>query len=329
MADRTTTASPGAVGRFRGRSSTTTGTAPTTATPPGAIGRFVTNPTVTRTGVPTAGADTPAKAMLKMYLDDWGLGSLVEWAWGQLTSGASAEQVMLSLREQRDYKVRFAGNETRRQMGLPPLSESQYLAYESQARQMMRAAGLPSNLFDTPDDFAKYIGNDVSVSELAERVQFAASYASSDPTVNAETRAELQRLYGAGGVTAYYLDPERALPRLQREVAAAEAASAAQRAGFGQLSKAQAERVTDLSSSIQQTAQAFTQLARQRELMTALPGEVGTDAISADEQINAGLGGDAVASDKISRRARKRLADFEATQGNYQVGLTRSVTTAL
>lgn len=302
----------------------------------GTIGRLVGQITgadgTTRTygtTTPTTGADTPAKAQLKMYLDQWGLGELVEWAWGQLTAGSSAEQVMLSLRDQQAYKVRFAGNTVRAQKGLPPLSEAQYLAYEGQARQMMRAAGLPADLFDQPDDFAMYVGNDVSVSELAERVQMAATYAANDPTVSAAERAEMVRLYGEGGLAAYYLDPNKALPVLQRQTNAAAAAAAAQRAGFGALDRGQAERVTDLSSSIEQTAQAFGQLARQKELMRSLPGEMETPDITADEQINAALGNDAVASEKISRRGKKRVADFNATAGDYQVGLGRSTTNAL
>lgn len=281
------------------------------------------------TGTPTATADTPAKAQLKLALESWGLGDLVDWAWQQLTSGASNEQVMLSLREQPAYKTRFAGNEARKAQGLQPLSEAQYLAYETQARQMMRAAGLPTELFDKPDDFARYIANDVSVAELSERVQIASTYAANDPTVSASQRAEMQRLYGVGGLAAYYLDPGRALPALQRQVAAAESAAVAKAAGFGSLDRLQAEKVGELSASVQQTQQAFAQLVRQRELMTALPGELGVDGITADEQINATLGGDAMQAERISRRARKRQADFSAAQGDYQVGLGRSTTSAL
>lgn len=300
---------------------------------PAQVTYLVTDPGgVTRTGggsAPTTTADTPAKAQLKLALDAWGLGSLVDWAWGQLTSGASQEQVLLSLRDQPTYKQRFAGNEVRAQQGLPPLSEAQYLAYEGQARQMMRAAGLPADLFDSPTDFATYIGKDVSVSELASRVQIAQRYAATDPTVTPEERAAMARLYGAGGLAAYYLDPERALPALQGQVVAAQSAAAAQLAGFGQLDRGQAERVAGLSSSVQQTQQAFTQLTRQRELMQALPGELGVDTITANQQIDAALGGDAVQQDNISRRGRKRAADFQAQQGDYQVGLGRSTTSAL
>ena len=267
-----------------------------------------------------------AQAAIKSALDGWGLGSLADWAWQQMIQGSSQDAVLASLREQDAYKVRFAGNVNRQKAGLPPLSEAQYLAYESQARQMMRAAGLPATLFDAPDDFATYIGGDVSVSELASRVELAQHYANTDPTVSAEQRAEMKRLYGEGGLAAYYLDPQKALPTLQRQAAAVEAAAAAQRTGFGQLTRQQAERTSELSGSIQQTAQAFTQLAKQKELMKALPGELGVDAITADQQIAGALGGDANVQNELSRRARKRAADMQAQKGDYKYGAGRSST---
>lgn len=270
-----------------------------------------------------------AQAAIKTALDGWGLGSLADWAWQQMIQGSSQDAVLASLREQDAYKVRFAGNVNRQKAGLPPLSEAQYLAYETQARQMMRAAGLPATLFDAPDDFATYIGNDVSVSELSGRVQLAQHFANSDPTVSAEERAQMRRLYGDGGLAAYYLDPQKALPVLQRQAQAAGAAAAAQRSGFGELTRQQAEHTTELSGSIQQTAQAFTTLAKQKELMRALPGELGVDAITADQQIAGALGGDANVQTELSRRARKRAADMAASKGNYQYGTRKSTTGAL
>jgi hypothetical protein len=283
-------------------------------------------------GAPAAAgsANADAQAQIKTYLDQWGLSSLTAWAWEQVTAGRGANEILMSLREQQAYKERFAGNLQRSDAGYAVLSENQYIAYETQLRQMMRAADMPAGFYDSPSDFADLIGKDVSVSEVASRIQLAADLSSSDPTVNADTRAELTRLYGAGGLAAYYLDPNRALPVLQRQAAAARTAAVSQRTGFGQLNARQAERVSELSSSVEQTAQAFSQLRRQRELMQALPGELGVDTITADEQINAALGGDAQQAERISRRARKRQADFQASQGTYAPNsLGRSTTSAL
>ena len=271
-------------------------------------------------------AQNSARAALKTQLDQWGLGSLNDWAWQQITSGASNEQIIAGLRETDAYKTRFAANAQRAKAGLPTLSEAQYVSYENQARQMMRAAGMPSGLFDGPEDFTAYIAGDVSVAELSNRVQLAHDYAAQDPTVNADERAQMTRLYGTGGLAAYYLDPEKALPVLQRQAQAAAAAAAAQRSGFGSLTKGQAERASELSGSIQQTAQAFTQLAKQKELMGALPGELGVDAITADQQIAGALGGDANVQNELSRRARKRAADMQAQKGDYKYGAGRSST---
>lgn len=274
-------------------------------------------------------AQVSAGAALRQQLDQYGLGTLADWSWQQIVAGKSPDEIIAAMRETDAYKQRFAGNEARRKAGLPTLSEANYIAYENQARQMMRAAGLPAGFYDSPDDFKDYLAKDISVAELSQRVAWARDMVQNDTTVSAEERAQLIRLYGAGGTAAYYLDPERALPVLQKQVNAAQTAAAAQRAGFGALSAGQAERASALSGSLQQSAQLFGKLASQRELMGALPGELGVDTITADEQINAAFGNDALAQEKLSRRARKRQADMSAVSGNYQVGAGRSTQSML
>lgn len=282
--------------------------------------------------IAVAGADTSAKAQLKLLLDQWDLGSLADWAWGQLTAGASQEQILLSMKDQEAYKVRFGNtNAARQKAGLGTLSEAEILAYEKQAASMMRAAGLPPGFYDSPSDFADLMKNDVSVSELTQRVQWAKTLASNDPTVLPEDAQAFHDLYGVGkgDLAAYLLDPKRALPLISGQVEAAQTAARARDAGFGSLTAAQAERVAGLTGSVQQAAQGFTQLAHMRELMGALPGEINTPAISVDQQIAGTFAGDATAQDTLSRRQRARQAAFQTSAGDYSKGLGRSTTNAL
>lgn len=274
-----------------------------------------------------------AKAQLKMMLEQWGLGTLTDWAWGQLTAGASEDQVLLSIRDQDAYKQRFGNtNAARTKAGLQALSETEILAYEKAAAQYMRAAGMPKGLFDSPEDFKDLLVKDVSISELNQRVNYAKDLAVTDPSVLPDEVRALRDLYGVDPTMlgAYLLAPDRALPLIEKQIQAAEAAAAARRAGFGDLSVGEAERVGALTSSSEQAAQGFQQLARMRELYDPLPGEAGAAQISRGTAIEAQFAGNADAQAQLSRRQRARQAQFDRTAGDYsRGGLGRTTTDAL
>jgi len=275
-----------------------------------------------------------ARAQMKLMLDQWGLGDLTDWAWGQIVAGASEDQVLLGIRDQPAYKQRFGNtNAARTKKGLQALSEAEILAYEKQAAQMFRAAGLPPGMFDGPEDFVTYLTGDVSVSELNQRVGFAKQLAAGDPSVLPDEAKALRDLYGLGNadLAAYLLDPTRALPHIERQVGAAEAAAAARRAGFGDLSVGQAERVDALTSSVEQAAQGFSQLARLRELYDPLPGELGAGKIGTETLIEAQFAGNADAQRTVSRRQAARQAAMGAVKGDYSKanGAGRSTTSTL
>ena len=81
------------------------------------------------------------------------------------------ETVNAELRETEEYKKRFAGNEIRRKANLPVLSESEYLYNELQYHQTLTSYG--ANDLATSENYAKFIGGDVSPSELSSRFDFA------------------------------------------------------------------------------------------------------------------------------------------------------------
>src|SRR5690606_37313027 len=110
----------------------------------------------------------------------------------------------------------------------PPISVEEYLAYENQAYQLMRASGLPPGFYDDPDDFAQLIGGNVSFNELQERV---AAYVDVATVGREQNRDELYRFVGLrpewgdrlddGELASLLMDPQRALPALRQQVQAA------------------------------------------------------------------------------------------------------------
>lgn len=251
-----------------------------------------------------------AKDILRSALAQWGLDSIADQVWGNLTESSSADEIVTKIRESDAYKQRFAGNLDRQRQGYTPLSEAEYLAYETQARQLMRANGLPAGFYDQPDDFVRLIGQDVSLNELSSRVTAAKNFAGDTP----EAKAEAARLYGItdGQLAAYVLDPERALPLIQRQIDAARAAGAAQRVGFDQLSATQAERVASLTDN---PTAALGQMAGLGELRGGILGESDQSRLTTDQLIAGGLEGNVAVQQQLSRRQRARQARYQQETG--------------
>mgnify|MGYP006268894045 CR=1 FL=1 len=117
-----------------------------------------------------------SKALLDQIsasLTKWGLESLVPVVNSLIIKYGSSmpETVNAELRQSEAYKKRFAGNEIRRNAGLPVLSESEYLYNELQYHQTLSSYSAKD--LATPDNFAKFIGGDISPTELSNRFDAA------------------------------------------------------------------------------------------------------------------------------------------------------------
>lgn len=267
---------------------------------------------------PTATKDQEdAKAYLEETLRSYGLESLSGWAWEQIQKGHPPERILQELRQQEAYKQRFKGMEARRAAGLSAISEAEYLALERGYRQVLSSAGLPAGFYDSPNDYVKWIGGDVSVDEVQTRVNDGYLAATQAP---AEVRAELQRLYGINPskLAAYYLDTSKSLPLLQRQFEAAQLGGTSLRSGYGNLSLAEAERLASLDITPEQAQEGFTLLHDADELFDALPGEDAA-SITRSEQQAAAFQGDAAAREKFRRRASERVTAGSGAQ-SFRVG---------
>lgn len=252
-----------------------------------------------------------AKQRLRSRLADIGLASLTDWWYKRKTDGWSDAEIWVAARETKVYKSRFPGLDTLREAGRG-VGEREWLDYERTATAMFRAAGLPSGFYDQPSDFAKFISAEVSVTELQDRVKIASSAALSQPP---DVRDQLRRLYGIaeGDITAYFLDPKRAVPVLQERFSATLSATAARRSGFGDLSLGEAESLARFGVGEDEAAEGFGTLVEAREVFDPL--DQGETAISREQQLGATFRGDTLAQQAIRRQARRRVARFEQGGG--------------
>lgn len=220
--------------------------------------------------------------------------------------------VFRSVRDTPQYKTRFKGLELRKQRGLPPINESDYLRIEQEFRDTLRANGMPKGFYDSQDDFANFIGNDVRSDELNTRIQQGyRAVMETEPG----TKEELKRLYGLNDsdIAAFLIDPTRfQQTEAVKKADAARRANAAREQGI-QLTTAQAEELVARGIGQSTAQQGFAEIAQTQELFNPLTA--GETAITQEEQIAGTFGTNAAAAQRIATRKARRKAEFEAGGG--------------
>lgn len=202
----------------------------------------------------------------------------------------------------------------RREAGKTAMSIQEILSWRQMAAQTLRAAGMPSTFYDEPSDFADWIVADVDPAEFQERVGVAVDWAMNQP---AEVRNQLKALYGVdeGGIAAWALDPDRGLPALQRQGAAAAISGAASRTRFGALSRDEAERLASFGIDVGAARQGFGVLDRSSELFKPLAGESGGVRFNRGQQLGAVFEGDESTRAALERQAGNRAGVFRGGGG--------------
>jgi hypothetical protein len=264
--------------------------------------------------------DRDALTIIKDTLASYGLEGLAADAYRFLMEGASTDSVMIQLKETDVFKERFKGLELRRQQGLPAISPAEYIRLERDYRQTMAAAGLPEGFYDNPDDFADFIGNDVSPAEMTQRVSMATTAVSN---VNPELKNQLREMYGIGvendgELIAYFLDPDRGVnvieQRLQMESAGLSAA-AVQATGQG-IGTGVARQLAGQNVQQREISQ---RLGQQAGLTQQVFGE--QDAVTSTELAAASFGLDSESTAQVRRLRQRRQAAAEQRTGGLVTGM--------
>lgn len=271
------------------------------------------------------GANENAIELLKRTFANYGLESLADTITDFVRRGYKSDTISLMLQDTPAYKQRFSANEARKKAGLAVLSPAEYLATEAAYRQVMSAAGLPKGFYDSASDFQKFLENDMSPSELNQRVQAAARVVNNaDPLY----KDQLRKLYGLdeGLMTAYALSPENALPFVERRAKAVGYATAAAQQGID-IGKAPAEYYGDLGVTEAQARQGFANIAQTMPTYEKLQQIYGTEGQSALGNLQAaafGGTGQAQAEQDILKKRRQEIGQFSGQSGASQTALSGS-----
>lgn len=265
------------------------------------------------------GSSRDAFVLLNNLFTSYGLASLAPKIFSYIQNGYSADTISLLLQDTQEYKARFSGNDLRAKNGLAVLSPADYLNTEASYRQIMSSAGLPATFYDSPSDFANWIGKDVSPTEIQSRVQLASIATSQkDPYL----KQQLAAYYGIddASLTAYFLDDTKALPILQKQEAAAQLGAEAARRGL--LSDATSmESYVDQGLTQSQASQGFQQVAEELPNLQALAERFGT-VFSQGEEEQTVFGTGAPAVSKKKGLASQERAMFSSSAGTAAGGLS-------
>lgn len=259
--------------------------------------------------------------LLFQQFNQYGLGALVEPLKGLIISGASPAEFTIKLRDSDAYKKRFAANASRIANGLAAISEAEYLGLEDQYQNIMRNYGLPAEYYargdmGTQEGFNKFIANDVSATELEDRIMTAQNRVLK---ANPEVLASLKQFYpdiNNGDILAYTLDPTKGLDSIKRKVTAAEIGGGAIQAGLG-ITGARAEELGAAGITKQQAQQGFqtvAEVAPRGGQLAAIYGESPYTQQTAEQEVF-GLAGSTEAA-----KQRKKLAGLEKAAFSGQTG---------
>jgi hypothetical protein len=264
--------------------------------------------------------NSDAAALLLQMLRQYGLESLAPQVMKFLQEGYGPDSVTYLLEQTPEYKTRFVANEARRQKGLPVLSPREYIETERAYRAIMNSAGLPEGYYDSPDDFRRFLEEDKSPQEIKSRVDIAVQHAQNMDEAQKQT---FLSYYGIGEreLAAYMLNPDRALPTIERISKNVQLGSEALRQGYT-VDLSRAEYLTQgfegpIKETVQQVAEA---LPRAQELSGIYGKSYDTTQKDLEEAAFKGL---ASAKRKKEKLAEREKSEFSGTGGTKSGSLSR------
>lgn len=239
--------------------------------------------------------------IIKGILQSYNLMSLYDTMIGYIQDGYDSSAIQTLIRTTPEYKRRFPAMEALGAKGRA-ISEAEYISYEQTASGLERRYGLPEGML--MGNLQTLLENEVSASELNDRVMLASAAAIEAPQ---DVKDTFQQYYGigSGGMTAYFLDADIATPLLEKQYAAAQIGAEAARQGIG-MDVYGAQNLQGLGITQQQARQGFGEVAASQAL-----SEGRGDVVTQQEMVQAKLGGNASAQEKVQRATMGKLGAFQ------------------
>jgi hypothetical protein len=245
----------------------------------------------------------------------YGLESLGSFISGQIMADTSPEALLIKLYDQPEYQARFPGMAALQKKNRT-ITEAEYIKLENSYAETLRFFDLPKGFMDDRATFGKMIAAEVSPKELQDRAQIAQDLAK---TTNPAIRKALTDFYGVGegGITAYVLDADKALPLIQKQAKTATIAGVGSAAGFS-LGNTESELMAakGVYQAMNETdmTKAFGAAAQLRDAQQRL-AYLDRTTYDKQEALAAGIEGDQGAILASQKRAQREVARFTGSSG--------------
>lgn len=206
----------------------------------------------------TPEAERDAFAALTTLFTSYGLGDLAPTILNFLQQGYGADTITSLLQLTPEYEARFSGNAIRQQNGLQVLNPADYLSAEASYRQILQAGGLDPS-FMSSDNYAQWIGKDISPTEIQDRVNMAVT-----ATVNAPpelTTAFSKMGINVGDIASMFLNDNTAPPVLQTKLNQAQIIEAGLQSGVTDPTVAYAQQLAQQGVTYNQALAGYQNVA--------------------------------------------------------------------
>ena len=259
-----------------------------------------------------SGSERDAYAALTTLFDSYGLGSLAPTILKYLQAGYGSDTITILLQQTPEYKARFAGNEARKKNGLQVLTPAEYLSTEASYRQLLRSNGIDPS-FETQNQYAKWIGDDVAPTELQSRIGMAVQATSQAPPSVSEYLDSLGIKFGDR--VSYFLNDQNATPALQLKLNQAQIGGAALENNLT-VSAERAQKFAEMGNSYGQAQSAYQRIADilpdALKLSNIYKGQQKVDQSTLEDNF---LGSSGTAQLAIERLGQQETAAFSGQSG--------------
>ena len=168
---------------------------------------------------------------IRNLLSRYGLQGLTDTVMGFFVESMNEAQIMQRLRDTEEFQARFPAIAAREAAGLSAVSPEEILSYEQTVRDIFNRAGFPTTFYDTTAEIQDLLSNDISPTELQDRVQAGFAEVERNPDV-LEAFNQLFGTQGLSEVAMWVLDPDRSVPAIERARNAARFKGFADSVGF-------------------------------------------------------------------------------------------------
>jgi hypothetical protein len=267
------------------------------------------------------GTQVDSIAAITALLSSYGIGDLAEAITNSVINGYSSDTIQLIMQDPNSndplavaFQKRFPANKARIAAGKSVLSPAEYLRAERSYTEVLKSYGVAN--VATPEKLSQFISNDISATEVADRVGLAIDRVQNADADTKKALAEYYPMLNQNDIVGAMLDPVDALPALKRKIQIAEIGGAALAQGIktaeGKTNiKMGAEKLADLGVTQEQARTGFktvAEVAPRGEFLSQISQGADYGQLQAEQEAFQGLASAKQARVSLSEQEQARFS---------------------